>query len=182
MNSPCPPLVERLVHGLRVVSTVLAAALFGMSSAACVEVNGGAVELSWYLISASSETGTKCGNVGIEQVRICWTPADTAPADIGTLACTPDRMEVFPCTDSRGATDFSIESGPQLFWIEPLCAGGEPLAASAYEVPPPILRSVERGSMVTLSSLLIVDLLDGLDGCGEPAAVTHSRDGPHGTM
>lgn len=160
---------------------MITAALLGTSSAACVDVNGGAVELSWFLISASREVGTKCGNVGIKRVRVCWTPVDAAPADLGMLACTPGRMEDFLCTDSRGVTDFSIETGPQLFWIEPLCATGEPLAAGSYEVPPPILRSVQDGGMVTLSSLLIVDLVDGPDGCSEPAAALDlwedTRDG-----
>lgn len=160
--------------------TMIAGALLGMSSAACVDVNGGAVELSWFLISASGKV-TNCGEVGIEQVRICWTPVDAAPADIGMLACSPGQTRDFLCTDSRGVTDFSIETGPQLFWIEPLCASGEPRATGTYEVPPPILRSVQDGGVVTLSSLLIVDLVAGPDGCSEPAAALDlwedTRDG-----
>lgn len=159
MNSSSSPRVERPVHGsrARTATALVAAALLGAGIAACVDIGGGAVELSWYLLSYSGDPIGDCECAGIDQVRVCWVPEDEAPADATELTCAEGRRSPpIPCTQNRGATDFVIDSKPHLFWIEPMQDEQTPLAPGSYEVPSPILRTVEHGSVVTLDSLLIV--------------------------
>jgi hypothetical protein len=129
----------------------LALAALAAAAVACVEVDGGAVELSWSLRTVEGDAVESCGDIPLEAVRICWEPADGASTD----QCRPGHRRTFPCGDRHGVTAFEVPPGPTLLWIEPVCPGGAPPPADTYEVPPPILRTVEHGRVVTLRSLLI---------------------------
>lgn len=134
----------------------LAIAIFlAGSGVACVEVNGGAAELSWALRDFEgrpiSGDEPPCTLTNIGAIRLNWK-AVTGDAD-GVLVA--DGWDTFPCSDNRGVTDFIIPAGRQMLWVEPICEDDAGTAGS-YEVPPPIVRSVEEGTVTTLDALLIV--------------------------
>jgi len=127
---------------------VILATVLGFTG--CVDVDGGAVELSWSLRTPEGEPNN-CVESRIERVRLCWAPTSGDPARV----CEGSRT--FQCTDARGFSRFEIDAGETAFWIEPLCADSLIVPDPAtYEVPPPLLRSVSQGQVVTLNALLIV--------------------------
>lgn len=136
----------------------LAVALGAASGAGCVEVNGGAAELSWSLRTFDGARSRECEHLRIGRIRLAWKAAAQSSSDPGTEPTgAPDGWQEFPCDDSRGVTDFSIPAGRQMLWIEPLCAGSAmPAAVGHYEVPPPIVRTVQDGTVTTLDALLVV--------------------------
>lgn len=142
---------------------LVVAALCGLLfSSSCVEVDGGAVELSWTLRTFSGEPIDTCPAARIDEVRICWeSVADGGPG--GARTCRRGDYRAFACDDSRGVTGFEIPAGRALVWIEPICADGNPPDPDTYEVPAPIARTVETGEVVTLGALLIV-----ADDAGDP--------------
>lgn len=160
MNSWNPGMVEGPERTLRAVTIItVCIGLLVSTSPACVEVNGGAAELSWSLRTFEG-VQNDCALSGIDMVRLCWRSMD-GELDAGTgagtpLACIPEQSMDFSCEVNRGVTDFAIAGGWQIFWVVPVCADGNVPAASTFEVPPPLVRKVEPGSVVTLKSQLIV--------------------------
>ncbi len=135
----------------------LATAIFhAVFAVACIEVNGGAAELSWALRDFEGKpiSGDErpCTITNIKQIRLHWK-AVTGDADTSLV---PDGTEEFPCGDNRGVTEFTIPVGRQMLWIEPVCQDEAAAAPGSYEVPPPIVRNVEEGTVTTLDALLIV--------------------------
>lgn len=126
-----------------------------VSVVACVDVNGGAAELSWTLRDFEgkpiSGDDPACTITNIGEVRLNWKAA-TSDGDDELIA---DDSEEFPCIDNRGVTGFDIPPGRQMLWIEPICRE-EMAIIGKYEVPPPIVRTVEEGTVITLDALLIV--------------------------
>ena len=156
MNSVEHAHVEAAVRQSRRASVVAPAlAILGclLVLEACVDINGGAAELSWSLRTYARERIETCADARINTVQLVWQP-------VGSTAAEPEGRVKFPCSSTRGVTDFVISEGPQLFWIEPICNDGDPPTTGTYEVPPPVLRTVASGEIVTLSSLLIVGYQD----------------------
>ena len=133
------------------------AMILGMTGVACVEVNGGAAELSWSLRTFDGvRLATSCDDrehgVHLQWIRLAWKAA----ADSGDETdLEPDGWKQFRCADARGVTDFSIPPGKQMLWVVPICADGMP-ATGNYQVPPPIVRTVAHGAVTTLDALLVV--------------------------
>jgi hypothetical protein len=140
---------------------------------ACTEINGGAVELSWSLRSFDGASVARCRDVSIEQVRLCWEPVAGGSTSAGET-CRAALSWTFPCDESSGVTGFDLPPGSTAFWILPVCTDGDPADAGTYEVPPPIVRTVEDGKIVSLNSLLLVvsppdgDCADGHCTCQRP--------------
>lgn len=116
----------------------------------CIEIDGGAVELSWSLRSFDGDRVDACAKARMDQVRICWEAVE------GTVTATCESSEAFPCDEENGVSGFEIAPGSTAFWVEPICRDGATADPGTYQVPPPILRTVEDGKIVTLNSLLIV--------------------------
>jgi hypothetical protein len=135
--------------------------VLGSTGPACVAIDGGAVEVSWSIRSFDGEA-TTCSGAEIRDVRVCWDPlGDGAPTG---ETCRADHRRRFPCTDESGVTGFELQPGVTAFWIEPVCMDGDPADPGTYQVPPPIVRTVEEGKIVSLDSLLlVVQPMD--DGC-----------------
>ncbi len=131
-----------------------------VGSFSCVEIDGGAVELAWTLRDFQGDNNT-CGKSEVDKVRVCWRSlgdAGTAPSEcviIRTDGGLAGQLRDFDCSASRGVTRFEVPAGRTSLFIEPLCAGGNP-ARGPYQVPPPIVRTVEDGKVVTINQLLIV--------------------------
>jgi hypothetical protein len=128
-------------------------AIAALALVGCVEVDGGAVELSWSLRAFSGEP-VECGDADVGGVRLCWREAPAERA----LATDCDGAEAieFDCDDQHGSSRFELASGRTGFLVEPTCRDGEPAAAGTYQVPAPIVRDVNEGEVVTLSSLAII--------------------------
>jgi len=129
-----------------VLALMLAPAVTG-----CIEIDGGAVELSWSLRSFDGDRVGECAKVRIDEVRVCWQPVAD---DTSTGVC--EGSQSFPCGEENGVSGFEIDPGSTAFWIEPICLDGALADPGSYQVPPPIVRTVEDGNIVTLNSLLIV--------------------------
>jgi hypothetical protein len=133
--------------------TVASALAISAALAGCVEVDGGAVELSWSLRSFDGEP-VDCGDADVRAVRLCWRAApggETLPA-----ICDGAGAIDFDCGDQHGSSRFELASGRTGFLVEPLCADGEPAASGTYQVPAPIVRDVTEGEVVALSSIAII--------------------------
>ena len=124
-------------------------------AAGCIEIDGGAVELSWSLRDFDGQAVEACGDARIAEVEICWQPVagDTPSIDV---ACRPGQRESFPCAEENGVSGFTIPPGPTAFWAHPICRGGEPADEETFQAPAPIVRTVHEGRIVTLNSLLLV--------------------------
>lgn len=118
---------------------------------ACIEIDGGAVELSWSLRSFDGDRVRNCNAARVDEVRICWQSIDD-----GTSTGVCQGSQSFPCGEENGVSGFEIAPGRTAFWVEPICFDGSPAEVGSYQVPPPIVRTVEDGKIVTLDSLLIV--------------------------
>jgi hypothetical protein len=155
----------------------LFALAIGLSS--CVDVDGGAIELSWTLRTFDGEViasnrDEACRRARLESVRVCWQPL-SAGVDAGEgRRCAAARSREFACGEDRGVTRFEVEPGPTAIWLEPLCVADlEPPEPGTYEVPAPIVRDIREGEVAALRALLIV-ATDGDQDC-PPAGCTCAR-------
>ena len=130
-------------------TSLLRIALLASLSGACIEIDGGAVELSWSVRSFDGTDVEACSDARVDEIRICWQAVSE-----GSGSCT--SSEEFPCDEENGVSGFEIAPGETAFWVEPICVDGDPADPTTYQVPPPIVRTVEEGKIVTLNSLLIV--------------------------
>jgi hypothetical protein len=128
-----------------------------LGSPACVNVEGGAAELSWALFNRAGKKvpcsgDDESGNVS--DVRLCWTPV--APGEPLDPTCRAPTQETFACPEGHGVTGFDLAAGRTAFWVVPVCASGAVPDAAMFQTPAPIVREVVEGEVVTLSALAIV--------------------------
>jgi hypothetical protein len=142
--SPRPPLPSRIVA---------LAPLVCLPVHGCIEVDGGAVEVSWDL-RGSDGSDTDCEPAGVAGIELAWDVAGTG----GTV--------VFPCADARGVTVFEVPEGQAALSLRPVCVGGQPAEEGAFRAPAPIVRTVTAGEVVTLATQV---LEVRLAGCTEGA-------------
>jgi hypothetical protein len=145
MNSLRSAMVEPMIRGR--TAPLVCALVIAAGCSACVDINGGAVELRWEIRKADGAK-TDCTDTQLARVQLCATPDDG-----GAPYC-----EDWACVDYQGSTDFAIRPGRYSLAIQPLCAGGETPSAS---VPAPILRDITNGYVATLNTLLIVKVGTG---------------------
>ncbi len=143
-----PARVSRIAVGLAAVAAAL--------GTGCVEIDGGAVELSWSLRTFGGSAVESCTEAAIQDIRLCWEPlADGATTTEGAV-CRAGQRRRFSCSESSGVTGFDLDPGATAFWIEPVCDDGDAADPGTYEVPPPIVRTVQEGKIISLTSLLLV--------------------------
>ncbi len=123
----------------------------------CVEVKGGAVELSWALRSFAGEpigtsTADACRRSNIDQIRLSYEKND------GSSSLFQD----FPCNKETGVTPFEIDPGETALFIRPFCLpttsspNGTFAQGGTFEAPSPIVRNIVDGQVVTLNTLLLI--------------------------
>ena len=154
---------------LLLLRVIVVATWLGFVGTACVQIDGGAVELSWSIRNLDGESAgcdleSSDGAddfADIADIRICWEPV----LDDGELigACDPVLSTRFDCLSGRGVTGFEIAEGKTALWIEPVCEVTDVTPTGQYEVPAPIVRDVTSGQVVTLNALLIVAAPDACE-------------------
>jgi hypothetical protein len=157
MNSRLLQAVQPRVSRRLLVILIAAAAAGG-----CVEIDGGAVELSWTLRDSDGKQND-CQSARIDQIRICWSPLADDASTSGTLSCQVAREDggierlyrAFDCEQNRGVTRFEVPPGPNALFVSPLCVGAQE-PTGPFNVPAPIVRTVVKGEVVTLDQILIV--------------------------
>lgn len=138
-----------------------AIALIAITCSGCVQIDGGAVELSWAVFDFAGE-GQSCIQAGISDVNLCWQAADGLSTG---FVCEDASSHDFDCATEQGSTAFEVPPGRTSLWIEITCRGTEQRAIEGtYQVPAPIVRTVVDGEIVSLNSLLIISTRR----CGEP--------------
>jgi hypothetical protein len=129
----------------------------------CIDVNGGAVELSWKLRPRSSEVEDKfvdcnsglAGTNPITRMRLNWQVGEV----LGS--------EEWPCNDSHGVTGFELPTGTALLTVVPVCAGG-PALPESYIAPSVEQRRVTTGDTVSLGA---VELIVTVDYCASAPCI-----------
>lgn len=128
--------------------------LASVSVAACVQIDGGAVEVAW-TVFAEDGRGTindcACADPGIAfvQLRLAGPPDNPAQAD----PCENVAACRFSCGRDMGATPFIIPPGAYLVSIQPQLPDGT--VSPTAMVPDPILSQVVKGVPAELGALEI---------------------------
>ena len=142
------------------LGTVMAITAAAPALAGCIDVSGGAVELSW---SLRSTDGVRRGcdsswRLDTARVRLVCQTTDPTPAacDLGPGGAFPD----WECLSYAGSTAFNIPEGTYQFKIEVICAGTD-VAELDVTVPAPIVRDIFIGEIAQLNALLIELPIDG---------------------
>lgn len=125
----------------------------------CVDVHGGAVELSWKLRAKAGSTATflDCsfdlspdGSAEISKIRLEWTVNGMTGASS------------WACGEDHGVTGFELPEGKALLSVTPICADGDEAAPNTYSAPAPEVRDVIAGNTISLQG---VELLLEVSSC-----------------
>lgn len=117
--------------------------------AACTEVNGGAVELSWKLRPASGSTDifVDCDQIPntnpVTRIRLDWQ----VDAKTGS--------QTWNCKDYHGVTGFDLPVGTALLSVSPECESGA-ATTSTYTAPAPEQRMVIAGNTISLGAVELI--------------------------
>lgn len=160
MNRQPKPQVVSSVFGRRTV-TAIATVLVLATTPGCVEIKGGAVELSWLLQDFDGQD-VKCIDARVQTIRVCWVPIDRDAGET-EARCAIVRRDAgienlyrdFDCVEQRGVTRFELPPGENAVFVQPVCQGGQ-TPTGRVQVPPPIVRDVGSGEVVSLNQLLLV--------------------------
>ena len=140
-----------------------AAALLASLIPACVPINGGAVEISWVVISPSGGgiTDCSCADPAIAKVRLVLVGKGGALA--GTTPCAGQAQCDFPCQNQTGATHFDIPpTGPgESYEISLVAVGNDGLEIPQTQImtaatPAPILLQVSQGQPTEVDAFTLV--------------------------
>ncbi|MBV8759199.1 MAG: hypothetical protein JO257_18065 [Deltaproteobacteria bacterium] len=139
---------SRVARAPRTIATVL----YLVVHAACTDVTGGAVELSWRLRPGSGTSTTQplinCdtgfpGTGPVTGVLLSWN----VEGKLGSVT--------FNCDANHGVTRFVVPPGTALLSVSPVCASG-PAAPDTYIAPAPEQRTVNVGDTVSLGAVELV--------------------------
>lgn len=130
---------------------------------ACVPINGGAVEISWVVISPSGGgiTDCNCADPAIAKVRLVLVGVGGAIA--GTTPCAGQAQCDFPCQNQTGATHFDIPpTGPgESYEISVVAVGNDGVEIPQTQMmtpatPAPILLQVSQGQPTEVDAFTLV--------------------------
>jgi hypothetical protein len=130
---------------------------------ACVKINGGAVEISWVVISPSGGgiTDCSCADPAIAKVRLVLV--GVGGTIDGATPCAGEAQCDFPCQNQTGATHFDIPpTGPgESYEVSVVAVGDDGLEIPQTEIrtpptPAPILRQVSEGQPTEVDAFTLV--------------------------
>lgn len=126
----------------------------------CVDVDGGAVELSWKLRARAGSTST------FLNCTIALSPTnqvvEVAKIQLDWEVEGQTGSRSWPCDDDHGATKFELPEGRALLRVRPICANDVPAHPNTYTAPAPEQRNVIAGNTVSLGG---VELLLEVSSC-----------------
>ena len=129
-------------------------------SAACVEIDGGAVEISWVIRSDTGSAITDCGcaSPSIATVRLKLTGVGGTIEDY--QPCAGNAQCDFPCARQTGSTAFNIKEtrGDERYQVSVAAVGNDGTELLQVMTPAPILREVVRGQPAEVESMQLVAL------------------------
>ncbi len=129
-------------------------------SAACVEIDGGAVEISWVIRSETGSAITDCGcaSPSIATVRLKLTGVGGTIEDY--QPCAGNAHCDFPCGRQTGSTPFNIKEthGDERYQVSIAAVGTDGTELLQVMTPAPILREVARGQPTEVESMQLVAL------------------------
>ena len=138
------------------------------SALGCVSIDGGAVEVSWVVVTHGGRTITDCGCTcpPIARVRLQLLPTSGGGADpcLGRTSCQ------FACNVQSGATRFDIPAGNYAMSLVPVdgdgndISNGEAGTCSAGAGAGPQVRDVQKGRVTQLPAMVM--LADCAADCG----------------
>jgi hypothetical protein len=150
------------MHTRRLNIAVAVGVVLAIACASCTDVSGGAVELSWLLRPSNGDENacsdqSCCQTSRVTQIRLNWNVDGTTGSD------------AWPCDDNRAVTKFVLPPGQASLWVTPECAGG-PASSATYEAPPPVVRTLVAGDVVSLNAVVVqVQVSD----CGAQPCICH---------
>lgn len=134
-------------QGVRVANATRVLAWLCLFVHGCTSVDGGAVELSWKLRSASGSLTDflECSNVPtLEAIQLDW--------EVGSDAKTAR----WPCELGHAVTGFDLPQGQALLSVKPVCTTGNVAASGTFVAPAPELRQVIVGNTISLGAVELV--------------------------
>ena len=141
----------------------LAIAVVASLIPACVKINGGAVEISWVVISPSGGgiTDCSCADPAIAKVRLVLVGVGGTVE--GATPCAGQAQCDFPCQNQTGATQFDIPpTGPGEWYRATVVAvgnDGTEIPQTEIMTPPtpaPILLQVSEGQPTEVDAFTLV--------------------------
>jgi hypothetical protein len=130
--------------------------------ATCVEIDGGAVEISWVIRSQAGSAITDCGcaDPAIAKVRLVLVGrgAPGTPID-GATPCAGQAQCDFACSRQTGSTPFNIQEthGAERYEVSIVAIGTDGSELSQQvTAPAPILREVVRGQPTEVAAMQLV--------------------------
>jgi hypothetical protein len=140
----------------RPFAVVALAVLLEGAAGSCVQINGGAVEVSWVVhANGRAITDCTCSDPEIASVRI--EVVGHGGAIEGTTPCAGRPQCVFSCQRQTGATPFDIPEthGDELYAISVVAVGPNGEDLPGVTPPAPILRTVVNGQPTEVEAFLL---------------------------
>jgi len=126
--------------------------------AACVKIDGGAVEISWVVRSKTGSAITDCGCASPKIAKVRLKLVGMGGAIDGATPCDGQAQCDFPCGRQTGATAFDIQEthGTERYAVSVVALGADGSELSEVMTPAPILREVVRGQPTEVESMQLV--------------------------
>jgi hypothetical protein len=130
---------------------------------ACVKIHGGAMEISWVVISPSGSgiTDCSCADPAIAKVRLVLLGVGGTIE--GATPCAGQAQCDFPCQNQTGATQFDIPpTGPgESYDVRVVAVGNDGAEIPQTEImtpsiPDPLLLQVTEGQPTEVDAFTLV--------------------------
>ncbi len=139
-------------------SVLLAATLAVGFGTGCLKIDGGAVELSWLIVTPAGAAITDCGCADPAIAKVRLVLLGMGGAIDGTTPCAGEAQCDFPCRRQTGSTPFDVKptDAGEMYQVsvEALGQGGGVLPDVV--TPAPILRQVMNGQPTELPAFTLV--------------------------
>jgi hypothetical protein len=124
----------------------------------CVEINGGAVEVSWVIRSEMGSAITDCGCASPTIAIVHLELLGKGGAVDGDQPCAGNAQCDFPCARQTGSTPFNIREthGTERYLVSIKAVGVNGIPLDGVTAPAPILREVIRGQPTEVESMQLV--------------------------
>lgn len=132
--------------------------LLACSLTTCVEINGGAVEVSWVIRSRAGSAITDCGCASPSIATVRLRLVRVGGVLDGDRPCANQAQCDFPCPRQTGSTAFNIPEtlGTEKYEVSVVAVGADGSELPEVLTPAPILREVVRGQPTEVESMQLV--------------------------